>query len=350
MPSIGKNIEALSTKTVADMWDQIYMAQSPKFITFCDGATFKIRFIGDFVTASRHFIPSELSMEEVLTKEELEDIVKGNETTYNNVISKLFSKLDEKVRNVVSSVRLEDGRSITEAKGYLSKTPMSVEDAKCVKRIKEIDSIYAATNWTRCHLSNVMIREQTNARFNTKSGEIAILPITQQIFDGIMVSAKTLYGDKSHTMRLGGIIAHDIHIARSNVDNRRQNSNYLTHSYQRYAPQQSYQRYTWTVNLSPTPDSLTQPEISVILKYGVYDLFEAAKYINRATANKKSGFLYKVARSTMGNKEMLKEIFREQEGKDAEKHAELADSNLNDLPDTAFSNRQPQGAIGSLEL
>lgn len=342
MPNLCKNIEALTTKTVVDMWDQIYMSQSPKFLIFYDGSTYKVRIIGDFVVASRHFIPNDINLGEVLSKEQLEEIVRGNETTYNSVIDKLISSFSENTRKAISKCRATDPRSLSEAKASLSQ--ISDSESLGVKRIKEIDSIFASSNWSKCHLVNVIIREQSTTRTIAKNGEIAILPLTNQILEGIMSSGKTLYGDGMSSMKLGGLVAHDLHISRAAQTGRQRE----TTSYGTY--QKNYTKYNWTINMSPRAEHLTQPEVSTVLKFGAYDLHEAAKYVNRNTASKKSGFLYKIYKTTMNNRQMIGEMIGEQEASDDSQHAELVERNIGNLPDTAFSNRQEPSSIGSLEL
>lgn len=353
MPNIGKNIEALSTKTTVDMWDQIYMSQVPKFLTFYDGASYKIRMLGDFVVASRHYIPNDTLLADVLSKEDLEAIVRGNETVYNKIIDTLFESLDENAKKIISKIRNEDTRTFNDARTLLARNPVKDSDGLTIKRIKEIDSIFASSSWSRCYLVNCMIREQGGIRMSSsiRSGEVVVLPITNQIMQGIFASCKTIYGANMNGVKLGGINAHDIHISRTNLNNRGGTRSYgpgeIRPERDTY---QGYKRYNWTINMSPSPEHLTQPEISSVIKYGVYDLSEAAKYTNRNTSIKKSGFLYRLFKKTMNNTQMVNEICGEQEGSDFAQHVDLADKNLSNLPETAFSNRMPQGAIGSLEL
>ena len=339
---ICKNIEALSSKTIVDMWDQICMSQSPKFLMFGDNISFRLRMLGDFMISSRHYIPSELKLEHVVTKDQLEDIVKGNETIYKTVIDSLFAKLDETTKVNVMKYRAEVSYNLSESKAN-NKMMVNDADALTIKRIKEIDSIFASSTWPKCYLVNVIIREINFPRNGILNGDVGILPVTMPVLDGIYSSAKTLYGDKLASMKIGGTVAHDLHISRTSTDGRPNRRN------QRHQ-QKNYAKYNWAVNMSPSPDSLTQPEITTILKYGLFDLAEAARFTNRTTATKRVGFLYRVYKMTMNNKDMISEILSDYESDDSDQHIKLADQHITDLPEMAFSNRQPAGAIGSLEL
>lgn len=348
MKIVNRNIEALSTKTVVDMWDKIYMSQSPKFITFFDGQSYKLRMIGDFVVTARHYIPPDIKLGDFLTKEELESLVKGNETVYNALCERLFSKMDERLRNVVEKCRIEDNRSLSETKNSLSRFGISEQDIFTIKKLKEIDSLFASSGWSKCYLVNVVIREQTLSGTlgsnHPRNGEVAIFPLTSQILDGMLNSARALHGEKAISMKLSGANAHDLHISRTPVNDR-------PRTLQPYAATRpSYTRYNWMVNFSPNPSNLTNPEVSTILKYGVYDIAESIKHINRNTSSKKSGFIYKVYKPTMGKHQNIDGLLLGQDHEDMKAHADLADKNLSNLPEIALSNKSAQGAIGSLEL